>query len=263
MPGGMADLAEPVAAACFLTAVAGYLVAAGRLRRRGNGWPPLRDVSFTAGGTGLAAAMVAPPVGGFTGHMVQHLVIGMVGPLLLVLGRPVTLVLRTIPARGRRPLLAVLHSAPAALPVWPPMAALLVAGGLWTLYRTPLFAAGEHDPWLHAAIHLHVVAAGALFAFAVCQLDPLRHRHSLPLRGAALVAVGAAHAILARSLYAAAPPGTNYSVSDVHTGAELMYYGGDAVEIALAVVLALQWYAGQGRELARARRRTAAVPRHQ
>jgi putative membrane protein len=259
----MADLAEPVAAACFLTAVAGYLVAAGLLRRRGNGWPPLRDVSFAAGGTGLAAAMVAPQVGGFTGHMFQHLMIGMVGPLLLVLARPLTLVLRALPTRGRRPLLAVLHSAPAALLVWPPLAALLDAGGLWALYRTPLFAATEHDPWLHTAVHLHAFAAGMLFTLAVCQLDPLRHRSSLPLRGAALVAVGAAHAILAKSLYAAAPPGTGYSISDVHTGAELMYYGGDAVEIALAVVLALRWYAGQSRELARARRRTAAVPRHQ
>jgi putative membrane protein len=35
-----------------------------------------------------------------------------------------------------------------------------------------------------------------------------------------------------------------------------MYYGGDLVEIGLAAVVALQWYAAGGRALARAQRRT-------
>ncbi|MET9833669.1 hypothetical protein ABZ078_31185 [Streptomyces sp. NPDC006385] len=36
--------------------------------------------------------------------------------------------------------------------VFPPPAALLDVGGLWLLYRTGLFAAMRHEPWLHAAV---------------------------------------------------------------------------------------------------------------
>ncbi|MBC7272356.1 MAG: cytochrome c oxidase assembly protein, partial [Streptomyces sp.] len=79
----------------------------------------------------------------------------------------------------------------------------------------------------------------------------VRHRWSLAVRGPALLAVGAGHAVLAKSLYAAPPPGTAFTTIDLHTGAQLMYYGGDLVEISLAAVLAVQWYTTTGRAAAR------------
>ncbi|MEQ4608419.1 cytochrome c oxidase assembly protein [Streptomyces cavourensis] len=127
------------------------------------------------------------------------------------------------------------------------MAALLDVGGLWLLYRSGLFAAMQHHAWLHAVVHLHVLTAGLLFTFAVCQLDAVRRRWSLAVRGMTLLAAGAAHAVLAKSLYAAAPPGTTFASADLHTGAQLMYYGGDLVEAGLAVVLAASWYRATGR----------------
>jgi putative membrane protein len=204
----------------------------------------------------IVAALVPLPGGEFTAHMGQHLLVGMAVPLLLVLGRPVTLGLRALPAgRGRRAVLAVLHSRPVGWLVFPPIAALLDVGGLWVLYATPLFADTHERPWLHAVVHLHVLGAGVLFTVAVCQVDPLRRRYSLPLRAASLVVAGAAHAVLAKTLYGAPPSGTDFSGTDLHAGAELMYYGGDLVEIGLAAVVALQWYAAGGRALARAQRR--------
>ncbi len=111
----------------------------------------------------------------------------------------------------------------------------------------------RHEPWLSAAVHAHVLAAGLLFTFSVCQLDPVRRRWSLAVRGVTLLAAGAAHAVLAKSLYATAPPGAAFTTADLHTGAQIMYYGGDLVEAALAVVLAASWYAATGRAL---------IPRH-
>ncbi|MEV4194227.1 cytochrome c oxidase assembly protein, partial [Streptomyces toxytricini] len=65
---------------------------------------------------------------------------------------------------------------------------------------------------------------------------------------------------LAKGLYAVPPPGLAVAAGDLRAGAVLMYYGGDAVEIALASVLAVQWYAATGRARRRAlRRRTAFV----
>jgi putative membrane protein len=69
--------------------------------------------------------------------------------------------------------------------------------------------------------------------------------------------------VLAKSLYAYPPPGadsalTSIAPADLQAGAQLMFYGGDAVEIALAVVVAMQWYVAVGRGRARVARRHAA-----
>lgn len=225
-------------AVAVLLAVAGYAAAAWRLLSRGDLWPPARMLAFLGGGLAVTAA--APIGGGFTAHMTQHLLIGMLAPLLFVLGRPVTLAFRALrPGRARRGLLRVVRSGPAGWLVFPPVAALLDVGGLWVLYRTPLFAATHRYEWLHALVHLHVLIAGTLFTTAVLQLEPLRRRYGLVLRGTTLVLAGAAHAVLAKLLYLDGP--------SFARGAELMYYGGDAVELALAVAMAAAWYRASGR----------------
>ncbi|TDB85648.1 cytochrome c oxidase assembly protein [Actinomadura sp. 7K534] len=243
------EAGQIVAVACALPVVAGYLAAARRLRGRGDAWPWGRDACFAAGGAALAAAVAGPlPGGAFTVHMAQHLLAGMVAPVLLVLARPLTLALRALrPGGPRRALLAAAHWRVSGWLLFPPVAAALDMGGLWVLYRTPLLAAAHDRPILHALVHAHVVAAGLLFTAAICQLDPVRRRWGLPLRGATLLAAGAAHAVLAKTLYALPPPGTAFAASDLHVAAQLMYYGGDLVEVALAVVLAVQWYAVAGR----------------
>ncbi|MFP1624087.1 cytochrome c oxidase assembly protein [Streptomyces sp. 5K101] len=247
--------------AALLVAVA-YLLSAGRLRRRGDAWPRWRDVSFTAGGVGTAwASWGAVPGGPFTGHMIQHLVVGMAAPLLFVVARPLTLALRALgPGRARRGLLVLARSRPVGWLVLPPLAALLDVGGLWLLYRTELFAAVRQHPLLHGVVHPHMLAAGLVFTFAVCQLDPVRRRWSVAVRGATLLAVGAAHAVLAKTLYASPPPGTDFAAADLHSGVQWMYYGGDVVDAALAVVLGVGWYTAGGRARARRTRRGAARP---
>jgi putative membrane protein len=244
---------EWIAVALTLAVLTGYVAAEWRLRRRGDSWPLQREASFILGSTTVLAALLVPlPSGEFSRHMVQHLLVGMAAPLLLVLGRPLTLALRALPVgEVRRSLLRVVHSRAAAVVVFPPAAGLLDLGGMWLLYRTTIFADTHERPWLHAAVHAHVLVAGVLFMSAVCQLEPVRRRYSLTLRAASLVAAGAAHAVLAKSLYATPPPGTQFPDADLARGAQLMYYGGDLIEVAVTLVIALQWYAAAGRALAR------------
>ncbi|MFE9401473.1 cytochrome c oxidase assembly protein [Streptomyces sp. NPDC006530] len=246
-PGALALLA----AGSALCAGIAYGWAAARLRRRGDRWPPLRDLWWAAGSAVVVAAALFPfPGGPFGAHMGRHLAEGMVAPLLLVLARPVTLGLRSLPPGGRRRLLAMVRSRPLGVLAHPLVAAALDAGGLWLLYRTPLFALAHERPWVGHLVHAHVLAAGLLFSAAVCSLDPLP-RHGMVVRAAALVGAGAAHSVLSRTLYAASPPGTGFAPGDLSAAAELMYYGGDLVEIALAAVVGFQWYAASGRRLAR------------
>ncbi|MFD9435956.1 cytochrome c oxidase assembly protein [Streptomyces sp. NPDC060002] len=241
--------AELITAAAALLVVVAYLSAAGRLRRRGDAWPRHRDASFGAGGVAMAwAAAGALPPGPFTGHMLQHVAVGMAAPLLLVSARPLTLVLRSLgPGRARRGLLALAHSRVVGALVFPPLAAMLDVGGLWLLYRTELYSAIQHSPLLGYLVHAHLLAAGLLFSFSVCQLDPMRRRWGVAVRGGALLAAGAAHAVLAKTLYALPPPGTGFAAADLHGGALLMYYGGDMVEVAMATVVGLGWFRARGR----------------
>ncbi|RRR98481.1 cytochrome c oxidase assembly protein [Glycomyces terrestris] len=250
-----------VSGAAF-AAILVYLWGADRLRRRGDAWPLGRDLAWTAGAGSIAITLLMPlPGGPFTAHAAQHLVLGMAAPLLLVLARPLTLAFRALgPGRTRRALLSSVHSRPIGWLAFAPLAALADLGGLWVLYRTPLFAAVQDRPLAHAAVQAHVIGAGVWFAFALCQLDPVRRRWSPAWRGGTLLAAGAAHAVLAKSLATAPPPGTDFTGADLLSGAQLMYYGGDLAEAALAAVIALQWYQATGRARAR-RHRHAALAR--
>ncbi|MHC3472223.1 cytochrome c oxidase assembly protein [Streptomyces sp. 7R007] len=235
---------------CLLAGVL-YTAGAGRLRRRGDRWARGRDAAMWLGAATLTAAVAAPWeawLPPFTGHMATHLAAGMAAPLLVVLARPVTLALRALPVPARRTLLSLTRSRPVTLLVWPPVAALVDVGGMWLLYRAPLPPAVHHSP----LPTVHLFAAGTLFTFSVLALDPVRHRAGLALRSGVLFAAAAAHTVLARSLWRAGPPGLAYTPADLHQASHLMYYGGDVVEVALAVVVATQWYRAQGRALARA-----------
>jgi putative membrane protein len=97
----------------------------------------------------------------FPVHMVQHMLLGMFGPLLLSLSAPVILALRTLPRRARKDLVGLLHSRVIRLLAHPVLATALFVGGLVGLYFTPLYEATLRHPLLHELIHLHFLAAGS------------------------------------------------------------------------------------------------------
>src|SRR5690606_24036549 len=118
----------------------GYLSLSLRARAR-RGWPVWRTVAFTAGMLLLAVAL-SPGFDEFAahdfgGHAAHHLLLAMVAPLLLVMGMPVTLMLRTLPYPAALRLGRLLNSRPARLLTTPPLALLLSSGGLVALYFTP------------------------------------------------------------------------------------------------------------------------------
>jgi putative membrane protein len=183
--------------------------------------------------------------------MVQHLLIGMLAPLGLVLGAPVTLLLRSLPARHGRVIGRMLRSPPAHVLGHPVTALLLNFGGLAALYCTPLYAAAGTHPVLHDAVHVHFLLAGYLFAWVIAGPDPAPRRPSVKARLVILGVAVAGHAILSQLLYAGILVQVAVPVEQLHGGAVLMYYGGDIAELLLALALVTTW---------RPRRPTAARP---
>jgi putative membrane protein len=233
-------------AAVLVVAALSYVAAVRRLQQRHRPWAAQRTAAYAAGIALLAVALL-PPLADhdedFTVHAVQHLLLGMAAPTLLALAAPLTLLIATAPPRWRRWLVRLLRSAVLRVVTHPLSAALLSVGSLFLLYTTGLYQLTLEHPALHLLVHLHVFVAGYLFAAALVGSDPHPHRSSLSTRLVALVLAGGAHNVLAKLLYAHGP--ASWAV-----GAQIMWYGGDLIELFLAVLLFGQWYRQEGRRLA-------------
>lgn len=236
---------ESLGLAVLAVALALYLLGVHRHGDRGQ-WPRWRTVAWITGLTCVAAGWAGPLAESarhdFTAHMATHLLVGMIGPLLLVLAAPVTLALRTLPASGARTVSAVLRSPPVRLVTHPVGAAVLNGGGLWLLYATGLFELMHRSMGLHVLIHVHVLLAGIAFTVAMIGPDPNPHRASLRTRATVLVLFIAAHSVLGKWLYAYPPAGVD--PADARVGAQLMYYGGDVVDLMILALLFAGWYPG-------------------
>ncbi|MBT9257456.1 cytochrome c oxidase assembly protein [Phycicoccus sp. MAQZ13P-2] len=231
-----------VVAALAVVAAAAYVLLVLAARRSGRGWDPRRTASFL---TGCALVVVAGPagtaLGGFPGHMVVHLLVGMVAPVPLVLGAPLTLAVRALPVGRARTLTRLLRSRPVAVLTVPWVALLLDAGGLWVLYCTPLFTAMMRDPAVGVLVHVHVLLTACLFAWTVAGPDPVPHRPSVPRRLVVLGVAVAAHAALSQLLYAGVLVEVPGPAPGRMAGAQLMYWFGDLAEVALALAVLGRW----------------------
>jgi putative membrane protein len=253
---GTASLAPLLA---LVVLAAGYVALATRRRADGLGWSTWRTASFLLGCTmlalGLAPHLLPDPAEDFRGHVLQHLLIGMLGPLALVLAAPITLVLRSVTPRRGRLIGRVLRSHTVHLIANPVSASALSLGGLVGLYVTPLYAAATRSPMLHHLVHLHFLAAGYLFAWVIAGPDPAPRRPSVPARLVVLGVAIAVHSTLSQLMYAGALINIPVPPDQRRGGAALMYYGGDIAELLLAFALVATW---RGRPNRRTHKRPAA-----
>jgi putative membrane protein len=236
---------SPALGALLLVVLGAYLAAVTVAAGHGRRWSWWRTGAWCAGLAAAGAAVLGPlPAAAhhdFVAHTAGHLLLGMLSPLLLVLGRPVTVLLRALPVAPARRLSRLLGSTPVRVLTHPVTAAILNAGGLWLLYTSGLYAATRTDEWLHLVVHAHVFLTGYLLTAAVVGGDPAPHRPAFAVRAGALVAFLAAHGILAKHLYAHPPEGV--AAGPAETAAMLMYYGGDLIDLVLIVMLCRQRYA--------------------
>lgn len=265
------DIAFPV----VIAGAAAYVAGLRRLRARGRAWPTARTVAFLSG---LAVILIATESGLaeydrvlFSLHVVQHLLLGMVAPLLIVLGAPVTLALQAGSRPTRQKILRVLHSAPARVLTHPLTVWLLFGSSLVVLYFTPLYELSLRNDWVHAAVHTHFVVVGSLFLAHVVGLDPIPGALGygarllyvavlLPFHTFIGVALLTTNTVIAADWYDRVQRSWGASpLSDQRTGAGLLWVSGELFGV-LAIGLAVrQWMAAEERAAARHDRRLDAV----
>lgn len=239
----LADLLFGIPAMLAIGLYIGAVMATNR-RKRLRKWPWLRTISFVAGVFFAAAALVGPLArqshADFSAHMVGHLLLGMLAPLLIALAAPMTLLLRTLNVNVARKLSRLLKSHPIRFFSHPIVASILNIGGLWLLYTTNLYTAMHANLLLHIVVHIHVFIAGYLFTISLLYIDPVFHRLSFRYRTIVFILALAGHGILSKFIYAYPPEGV--LEEQARSGAMLMYYGGDAVDLLIIIILFGHWY---------------------
>ena len=187
-----------------------YLYGVSRLRRRGDKWPVVRIMSWVAGMLTLLYITNGAPNAYseflFSVHMVGHMMLSMMVPVLLVPGAPVTLLSRVQSARKddswglREWVLWAVHTPYAWFISHPLFAGLNFALSLVMFYYTPLFRWATEEHLGHQWMLVHFLITGYLFVQALIGVDPQPHRPSYPVKLMLLIGTMAFHAFFGLGL---------------------------------------------------------------
>ena len=264
----------------LITIVALYIKGVVILKKRGDSWPVGRTISFalgvavldfaTSGGLGVYALF------SFEYHMIAHMVIGMVAPIGLVLGAPITLALRTLP-QGRTPeergvrgmLIALLHSRYSIVLTNPITALALFDGSLFVLYFTDLFGNLMQSHAGHLFMNLHFLLAGYLFFYVIIGIDPNPKKIPHLFRIVILFAAMSIHAFFAIALLSTTTlidkgfygslntPWLADLLADQHAAGSIAWGMGEVPIILALIATFIQWMRDDSREAKRIDRNEA------
>jgi putative membrane protein len=270
---------EPVFLTASLLALALYVLGVVRLRRRGDAWPVLRLIAFTAGVLTILLAMCTGlndyGMVMFSVHMVQHMVISMVSPILVLLGAPITLTLRALPTAGRgrtgprELLLKLLHSRYLRIITHPAFTIPLFIASLYALYFTPLFDFLMGSKAGHIAMMVHFLAVGLVFFWPIMGVDPGPNRPGYLMRMLELFAGMPFHAFFGIALMMASAPMVDTfkhppaslgieALSDQNAAGGIAWAFSEIPSVLVLLALLFQWYRSEQRQ---ARRKDRAADR--
>ncbi|MEV7990864.1 cytochrome c oxidase assembly protein [Streptomyces sp. NPDC086077] len=270
---------EPFFLVACLLGLALYGWGVVRLRRRGDRWPVGRTVSFVAGVLTIGLMMCTQlndyGMVMFSVHMVQHMVISMLSPILILLGAPITLALRALPpaARGhkgpRELLLALLHSRYMRIITHPAFTIPLFIASLYALYFSPVFDFLMGSKPGHIGMMVHFLAVGLVFFWPIIGVDPGPHRPGHLMRMLELFAGMPFHAFFGIALMMASTPmvGTYAdppaslgidALADQNAAGGIAWAFSEIPSVLVLIALLFQWQASEQRQ---ARRKDRAADR--
>ena len=264
----------------LVLAVALYIKGVVVLTRRGDKWPVGRTISFalgisaidfaTSGGLGVYSYFA------FSWHMVAHMVLGMIAPIGIVLGAPITLALRTLPQsrdgveRGVRGLLiSALHSRYSRVITNPIVALAIFDGSLFVLYFTPLFGGMMQSHLGHLLMGVHFLLAGILFFHVIVGIDPNPRKVPHLVRIGILLAAMSIHAFFSVALMSTTTlidggyfeslqrPWSTDLLADQKSGGAIGWAMGEIPILIALIATLIQWMRDDSNEAKRIDRNTA------
>jgi putative copper resistance protein D len=257
-----------------LAGIAAYAAAVTRLRKRGDRWSNGRTSAWMLGWVSVivtTSSGVGPySSASFSVHMALHMSLNMLGPLLLVLGGPITLFLRATTAHRRDDfagphewLVALTHSRLLRVTYNPLYVLAVFVGSYYVIYLTPFFAWAMRYHWAHQAMTLHYLAIGYVFYALVIGVDapprPLPHIGKLGLVLAAMpfhaffgVVVMTSQDLLAGTYYQYLDiPWIGSLAQDQYVAGGVAWAAGELPLLVVVIALVTQWSKQDARQAKR------------
>ena len=154
-----------------------YLAGVRRLRRAGQPWPAAHTASFLGGGLGVIVIATMSSVGVYDGVLfwiraLQTILLLLVAPLFLAMGRPLTLAIAAAPGPGAR-IAAAVRSLPARILTFPAVTAGILVVTPFLLYFSPWYEAGLHSGAIRELTYLILLVPGFAFFWTLLRVDPV------------------------------------------------------------------------------------------
>ena len=246
----------PVVTAFTAVAAVLYLWGVIRVARRhpARPWSLLRTASFLLG---LLVIVLATQSGIgtyddtlFWDHMIQHLMLIMIAPPLLIVGQPVTLLMHA----SRNPLHTrvkrVVRSRPVMWLTWPAFGVIAYAATIVGTHLTNFMNLVMSNDAVHNAEHVLYLVVGYLYFLPLIGREPIKWKVSYPLRLFLLfiaMPVDAFTGVVlgSYSTYPFAPMEPRSwgpsPLDDVHMGGAVMWIGGAAIMFVMIMVTFFAW----------------------
>ena len=196
----------------------------------------------------------------FQAHMIGHMALSMMAPILLVMGAPVTLLLRALPATSpdgsrspRQWVTSLLHSRYAMFLSNPVIVLALFTVGLYGLYFTGAFGALMSDHTGHTLMGVHFLLVGLLFSYTVIGVDPQPRPLPYPMRMILVLVAMAIHGFFGIALMQQTvpignrwysqvrPPWIDNPLTDTYGGGGVAWAVGEIPSLALMLAIAVMW----------------------
>ena len=248
----------PVVTASAVLAAGLYLWGVVRVARRhpARPWPAWRTGMFL-GGLVVVVVALQSGIGSyddvlFWDHMVQHLLLVMAAPPLLIFGQPITLLMHA----SRNPLHTwvkrVVRSSAANFLTWPVFGFAAYAVAIVVAHLTGVANLTAGNQVAHETEHVVFLIIGYLFFLPIIGSEPIKWRLSYPTKLVLLFLVMPVDTFTGLvisygnrgtpGLPAGPRPGwAGTALADLHAGGAVMWVGGDAIMFVLMMIVFLMW----------------------
>ena len=168
---------DPWALGLVLLLAGLYLSGARRARRSGTAWPAGRSIAFCGLGLGFWVIATMSWVGVyqpvlFWVRAVQTILMLLAIPLFFAMGKPLTLVIASLPRAGPR-VEAGIRSRVAKALTFPAVTTAVLVIVPFVLYFTPWYEAGFHSVAVRELTYLALMVPGFVFFWTLLRVDPV------------------------------------------------------------------------------------------
>lgn len=175
-------VADPVMMGLAVLILVWYLTGVRRVRRSGGTWATGRVVAFAAVGLGGLVYATMGWLGVYQGYLFyaragQTVMLVLVVPLFLAMGRPITLASTAWPALDR-PVRSVIGSRVAKVLTFPAITTLALVAVPMVMYFTSWYPAAFHSGAVRELTYLALMVPGFAFFWTLLRVDPVPKAYS-------------------------------------------------------------------------------------